>query len=244
MKYEVGTTTELPQIDENKTHGVRRFGGGTSGSGGNGKNGGGGGGGGDRRDNNSEMEEEQFTPSKYRIAMYIILTVVGMSFAGFISAYVFISVNKQQEWQPFDLPIQIFVSTALILASSATFELARLAIKRQNQAAFRRWLVITAGLGGAFISSQLLSWLALARQGIYVASNPYAGFFYILTAAHGLHLLGGIAALGYLILRAWNLTRDQEKVFKRQTAADVVGMYWHSMDVLWLVLFGLLAFWK
>lgn len=244
MKYELGTTTELPQIEERKQRGTRV--GGKSGAGGNGGNGrrGGGGGGGDRRDNGNRMEEEQFVPSKYRLLMWFVLLVVMMTFAGLVGAYVFIAVNKSQEWKPFDLPRVIFFSTAIIIASSVTYELARLAINRENQAAFRRWLMATAALGAMFVGSQLFTWALLVGRGVYLSSNPYAGFFYVLTALHALHLIGGIAALGYLVLRAWNPTRDKERLFKRQTAASVVGLYWHSMDGLWLLLFALLALWK
>ncbi len=130
MKHELGTTTEIqPQVEEKKPRGTRL--GGKSGAGGdsgNGRRGGGDGGGGDRRDNGNQMEEEQFVPSKYRIVMWFILLVIMMTFAGLVSAYIFIAVNKSQEWRPFDLPFPVFVSTVLILASSITFELARIAI--------------------------------------------------------------------------------------------------------------------
>jgi cytochrome c oxidase subunit 3 len=243
MKYQVGTTTELPPFEERNPRGTRLGGGGKSGGSGNGRRGGGGGGGGDRGDDN-HMEEEQFVPSKYRLTMLFILLVIMMTFAGLVSAYVFIAINKSQEWRPFDLPLAVFISTIFILASSVTYELARIAINRENQASFRRWLVVTAALGAMFVASQLLSWVSLVQRGVYMSSNPYAGFFYVMTAAHAFHLVGGIVALGYLVLRAWNPTRDPERIFKRQTAASVVGMYWHSMDGLWLILFALLAFWK
>lgn len=244
MKYELGTTTELQQIEERKRRGTRLGGKpGAGGSGGNGRRGGGGGGG-DRSDHGNQMEEEQFVPSKYRLLMWFVLLVIMMTFAGLVGAYVFIAVTKSQEWKPFDLPRAVFLSTALILASSVTYELARRAINHENQAAFRRWLAATAALGAIFVASQLLTWVSLVGRGVYLSSNPYAGFFYVLTALHALHLIGGIAALGYLVLRAWNPTRNRERLFKRQTAASVVGLYWHSMDGLWLVLLALLAFWK
>ncbi len=244
MKYQVGTTTELPPFEERNPRGSRVGGRPGAGGSGNGKHGGGGGGGGgDRRDDN-HMEEEQFVPSKYRLTMWFILLIIMMTFAGLVSAYVFIAINKSQEWRPFDLPFAVFASTALILASSITYELARIAINRENQESFRRWLVVTTALGGMFIASQLFSWVSLVGRGVYMSSNPYAGFFYVLTAAHAFHLVGGIIALSYLVLRAWNPTREPERLFKRQTAASVVGLYWHSMDGLWLALFALLAFWK
>lgn len=244
MNYKVGTAETLPAEEEPK-RGVRRGGG--SGGGNNGNNGrrGGGGGGGDRRDNDNHREEhEKFLPSKYFMAMRIALLVIGMTFAGLIMTYIFIALNKSLEWKPFNLPVQVFVSTIIILASSVTFEFAKYAIKRGDQKNFWMWLMATTGLGAAFISSQLFAWFELARHGVYLVGNPYAGFFYILTAAHAVHLVGGIVALGYLVLRARRPTYNSENLLKRQTAAQVVGLYWHSMDGLWLVLLALLAFWK
>src|SRR5207302_7429460 len=67
--------------------------------------------------------------------------------------------------------------------------------------AYSRWLINTVVLGAGFVVSQLFAWRQLVRQGVYMASNPYSSFFYLFTAAHGLHLLGGIFALTYLLLR-------------------------------------------
>jgi cytochrome c oxidase subunit 3 len=77
-----------------------------------------------------------------------------------------------------------------------------------------------------------------------VQSNPYAGFFYILTAVHAVHVIGGIAALGYILLRTWRATSSDEELTKRQQISNSVGWYWHFMDGLWIFLFLLLGFWK
>ncbi|MEP6924219.1 MAG: cytochrome c oxidase subunit 3 [Pyrinomonadaceae bacterium] len=246
MKYKVGELDIEAEAEVPKRR--VRTGSGLGGGGGNGGNNGnrGGGGGGDRKDNDRDnhADHEQFTPSKYYLGMQIALLVILMTFAGLVSAYVFIAFNKTQEWKPFDLPFQVFVSTFLILASSVSLELAKYAIKAGNQKRFWNWLMVTTGLGATFISSQMFAWFELARSGIYVAGNPYAGFFYILTIAHAVHLIGGILALGYLVVRTSKPTRNAEILFKRQTAAGVVGLYWHSMDGLWLVLLALLGFLK
>ena len=245
MKNKVGKL-ELETEEESPKPRIRR-GSGIGGGGGGGNNGkrGGGGGGGDRKDNDHDRAEpEQFTPSKYYIAMWIALGVILMTFAGLISAYVFIALSGAREWQPFDLPFQVFISTFIILASSIAFEFAKHSIRIGNQKSFWTWLMVTTGLGAAFISSQLFVWFGLVRKGIYVSSNPYAGFFYILTIAHALHIIAGIIALGYLILRSTKPTRNQESLLKRQTATNIVALFWHSMDGLWLVLLALLAFLK
>ena len=240
----VGTVETLPPEKKKK---LRRsgFSGGNapSNSGGGGGNNGGGG------DNNNPKKQdsheiEQFQPNKSRILMWFLLTVVVMTFGGLIGAYIVISTNGVLEWRPFDLPFQIYVSTVLILASSVTYKIAQRAIFRDNQPKAKNWLIATTILGGTFISSQILAWFTLAASGVYVASNPYAGFFYILTAVHAVHVLGGIIALGSVVLRTWQPATSEELLEKRKTYAQVVGWYWHFMDALWLVLVALLGFWK
>jgi cytochrome c oxidase subunit 3 len=74
--------------------------------------------------------------------------------------------------------------------------------------------------------------------------NPYAGFFYILTGIHAVHVLGGIVALGAILLRSWNYTEYGPELEYRRNLARSVGWYWHFMGLLWIVLFLLLGFWK
>jgi cytochrome c oxidase subunit 3 len=218
------------------------------GSGGGNKNRGGGGGS-DDGDNdkfkNDYIEEAEPQPSnKIRIAMWFLLLVVLMTFGGLISAYIVISTNGVMEWQPFALPVQIWVSTVLILASSVTYKIAQSALDRDNQEKSKTWFLATTVFGGMFIASQLLAWFELVRRGVYVQSNPYAGFFYILTAVHALHVIGGIIALGSIVLRTWRKTSSDVELTKRKQISNAVGWYWHFMDGLWLVLLFLLGFWK
>lgn len=221
----------------------------SSGFGSNGGNKNRGGGGGDGSDNdkykNDFIEEAEPQPSdKFRILMWFLLLVVLMTFGGLISAYIVVSTNGVMEWQPFSLPIQVWVSTALILASSVTYKIANSALDAGHQAKSKTWFLATTALGGVFIASQLLTWFELVRRGVYVQSNPYAGFFYILTAVHAVHVIGGIIALGFIVLRTWEPTAADEELTRRRQFAGAVGWYWHFMDGLWLVLFLLLGFWK
>ena len=176
--------------------------------------------------------------------MWFFLLVVMMTFGGLISAYVVIAGNKVLEWKPFDLPIQVWISTALILLSSVTLSLAQKFIFKENQAQAKNWYLATSALGGLFISSQILAWVELVNRGVGLQNNQYAGFFYVLTAVHAVHVFGGICALGYILLRVWNETSSDEELFARKSIAKTVGYYWHFMGALWIVLFLLLGFWK
>ena len=219
------------------------------GSGGGNKNRGGGGGGNDGGDNDSRKhdyieEAEPNSSNKFRILMWFLLLVVLMTFGGLISAYIVISTNGVLEWQPFNLPKAVWVSTVLILASSVTYKIAQNALNAANQEKAKTWFLATTVFGGMFIASQLLAWFELVRRGVYVQSNPYAGFFYILTAVHAVHVIGGIAVLGFIVLRTWEKTASSEELIKRQQVSNAVAWYWHFMDGLWLVLVLLLGFWK
>ena len=142
------------------------------------------------------------------------------------------------------MPKVLWLSTALILISSITIEISRRSLKRDNNAAYSRWLINTVLLGTGFVVSQLFAWRQLVRQGVYMASNPYNSFFYLFTAAHGLHLLGGIFALTYLLFRTTQKRATVEGELRRIGAADAAAIYWHFMDGLWVSLFALLMFWK
>jgi cytochrome c oxidase subunit 3 len=159
---------------------------------------------------------------------------------------------SSNDWQPIAMPKVLWLSTALILISSVTMEISRRSLKQQGKqqgrqksdAGYGRWLMITVVLGLAFLATQLLAWRQLVRQGVYMASNPYNSFFYLFTAAHGLHLFGGILALGFLLVRTRRKRSTVEGELRRVGAADAATIYWHFMDGLWVVLFLLLFFWK
>lgn len=238
---DVGTA----EIVETDAEFVQRKGGLTSssppGGGGSGKNPGGGG---DRPDEAKIPDRQPFAPDKSRILTAFLLLVVLMTFGGLIAAYVVIATNNVPEWKPFDLPVPIWISTVLILLSSLAYHFGKRATDLDDQPIAKKWFVVTTVLGGSFISSQILAWLALTDRGLYLRANPYAGFFYVLTAVHAVHVLGGITALGAIVLRSWFPSRTDEERQRRRTLAQVVGWYWHLMGMLWLVLLVLLGFWK
>jgi cytochrome c oxidase subunit 3 len=133
--------------------------------------------------------------------------------------------------------LRIYANTLALVLSSFTMEMSRRAIARglgPEALGLRKsmvWLVVTLVLGLAFVAGQYLVWRYLAAQGLYLATNSNSSFFYVFTAMHGLHLLGGIAALVYLIGR----TAASNCRF-RQSLFDATAIYWHFMGVFWLYL--------
>lgn len=181
--------------------------------------------------------------ARYRIGAWVVIASILMLFTSLSSAYIVRSASSD-DWHPIAMPRILWLSTALIVISSITFEVSRRSLKQQLDAAYSSWLLVTGLLGVGFLGSQLLAWRQLVKQGVYLATNPHSSFFYLLTAAHGLHLLGGILALSYLVIRTRKRRDTVEGEARRAGAADAVTIYWHFMDALWICLFLLLFFWK
>ena len=156
-------------------------------SGGSGSNGGSGRGGNDDGPDDGSNSSFELSPGKAKVLTTFLLVVVMMTFGGLCAAYVVTATNKALEWHPFELPVQVWISTVIILVSSFVYHRGKAALDAFDQSAAKKWLTVTAALGAAFISSQLLAWIELSQRGLYFSNNPYAGFFYILTAVHALH---------------------------------------------------------
>jgi cytochrome c oxidase subunit 3 len=181
--------------------------------------------------------------SKYRIGMWVTLAGVAMLFTALTSAYI-VRASTSNDWHPLAIPRLLWLSTALIVLSSLSFEVARRTLRSGTESGYQRWLLLTVLLGLGFLGTQLLAWRQLAAQGIYLATNPHSSFFYVLTGAHGIHLLGGILGLDFLLLRSWRKTFDERGAMRRQAIVDSVALYWHFMLGLWIYLFLLLFLWR
>ncbi len=181
--------------------------------------------------------------SRYRIGAWVAIASILMLFTALISSYIVRSASGN-DWVPIMMPKVLWLSTSLILTSSVTMEISRRSLKALNDAGYGRWLIVTVVLGLGFLGSQLMAWRQLVRQGVYIATNPHSSFFYLFTAAHGVHLLGGLLALSFLVLRTTRKRDTAEGELRRLSAADAATIYWHFMDGLWIGLFLLLFFWR
>jgi cytochrome c oxidase subunit 3 len=175
--------------------------------------------------------------------MWVALAGVAMMFTALTSAYI-VRASTSNDWRPLAMPRLLWLSTALIFLSSVTFEVARRTLRQGNGGAYRRWLLLTVLFGLGFLATQFMAWRQLASQGIYLSSNPHNSFFYVLTGAHGLHLLGGILGLDFLLMRSWRRRGAEYGAEKRQAIVNAVALYWHFMFGLWIYLFLLLFLWR
>ncbi len=173
----------------------------------------------------------------YPTGMWVALGGILMFFIALISAWV---VRRGLSTSPLEGPLDIpgrllAANTAVLIVSSITLETARRKIRSDTAQAFRTWWYATTVLGLMFLVGQLVAWQAMAARGLYLASNPDASFFYLFTAAHGIHLLGGIAGLLIVALKPL-------RQLTLATATRVAAMYWHFLTVIWVAIFVLFIF--
>lgn len=176
-------------------------------------------------------------PPPGNTAIWVGIATIGMMFAALTSALV-VRQGASNDWRHFDLPEVLYLNTLVLAFSSITLEAFRAHFRRglSSHASLKgasRWLYATITLGVIFIFGQYVAWHQLNNEGLYLASNPSHSFFYVLTGAHVLHLLGGIIALLYV-------TAKLKRRTLRSSTLAVATKYWHFMDLLWLYLLGLL----
>jgi cytochrome c oxidase subunit III len=170
--------------------------------------------------------------------LFVLLAASTMVFAAFTSAFV-VRRGLGDDWSSIPKPPILFVNTAVLLASSIMLDFSRRALKAGNRSAFNLWWTIATALGILFLAGQALAWRQLKEAGFFVATNPSSSFFYVLTASHAFHLLGGVTALIYVDIQALRLRLGPAK----RTAIDVSAIFWHFLDGLWLYLMVLFYVW-
>lgn len=191
--------------------------------------------------NRDSADPRQSSANMFRIGMYTVLLAVAMTFTALSSAYVYL-VAKPHFWKPIAMPPMVWVSTVLILLSSASLLYVPGSIQRAQLKNGRKWLNVTLGLGLAFLASQAGAWFELSRQGLLEAGNQQRSFFLILSAAHAAHIFAGLAALVYLRLRVREAPRPA-RISLIATARPII-LFWHFMAGIWIFLLTLLLLWK
>ncbi len=142
------------------------------------------------------------------------------------------------DWRSLPLPWVLWVNTALLILSSIAFHWARVSADRGQIDDLRSGLFAAGILALAFLVGQLTAWQQLADLGYFAATNPANAFFYLMTALHGLHLLGGLVAWAKTSARL----RRGVALDRLRLSVELCATYWHFLLVIWLVLFGLLLF--
>lgn len=171
----------------------------------------------------------------YPAGLMAVLATVTMLFAAFTAAL--LVRRAGHDWVPVDLPRIVWVNAVVILASSIAVEMGRHAARTGVAPLALTRVAGALALGLVFLIGQVLAWRALAARGVFLPTTPHAAFFYLLSAVHGAHVLGGLGALGWALRR---LSRSPLLPLARATLAQV-AVFWHFVGALWLYLLVVLT---
>jgi len=180
--------------------------------------------------------ESSFPLSSREILTWLLMTGIAMLFAGFTSAY--IVLRGVPSWEHIELPPLVWANLAILLASSATLELSRRAVKASNAEALRKWLTVSGVLGLTFLAGQIVAWRQMTASGLGMSSTLHISFFYVFSGVHAVHILGGLVGLGVVLFKAY-LGRLSASNYD---SLRLLTKYWHFMGGIWLYLLLLLFF--
>ncbi|UGY15609.1 cytochrome c oxidase subunit 3 [Bradyrhizobium septentrionale] len=172
-----------------------------------------------------------------KIGLGVFLAVVGSLFALLISAYSM--RNGMVDWRELPLPRLLWFNTGILVMSSVALQWALIAARRDDIDGLIVGLLIGGTSAVTFLAGQLWVWQQLNVAGYFVASNPANSFFYLITALHGLHLTGGLVALGRTTAKVWR----GAPMMQVRLSVELCAIYWHFLLLVWLVLLGLLTGW-
>jgi cytochrome c oxidase subunit III len=172
------------------------------------------------------------------IGLVILLVSTFIVFTALLTAFL-ARRAMGDDWISMHKPHLLWVNTAVLILSSLALDKSRRALKARDRSRFNLWWTTATALGALFLAGQLVVWNQLRAAGIYVATNPSSSFFYVLTAVHAAHLIGGMTALIWVDVQAWRLQLGPAK----RTAIDICAIFWHYLDGLWLILMASFYIW-
>jgi cytochrome c oxidase subunit 3 len=170
-----------------------------------------------------------------KTALWVFLAIASSLFVLFVSAYAM--RLSLADWTPLPRPRLLMLNTALLVGASLAMQWTVHAARRAEREKVARGLWAGGLLTAGFIAGQLVVWKQLGDAGFFISTNAASSFFYLLTAVHGLHVLGGLVAWARASARVWRGS-DPARV---KLGVELCATYWHYLLVVWLVLYALLA---
>ncbi len=189
------------------------------------------------------VARERNLTSLSNITLIFTLTAVSMTFGALIVVFLMRAL-REEFWKPIHLPAILWFSTAVLIASSVLYHRALRKLLAGDSDGFHALMNWVIGAGLVFLLSQIAAGIDILHSGVVLTNNPHSWFIFIFCGLHGLHILAGL--VGFSVL--WYRTRERVSGPKYQmgtrAASRAVGIFWHYMDGMWIVLFLLLIFWK
>ena len=167
------------------------------------------------------------------LGMFLFIASEIMLFGSFFTAYFFVRVVNHYPWPPKGDHLPVYVAglnTAILVTSSATIHWALQSIKRGNRTGLKAGLVMTFLMGATFLGTQIAEY---ARIGFAPHDNAFATVFFSLTGLHGAHVFVGLTLLLFATIRAFRGHYSAE----HHHGVEIPGIYWHFVDVMWIVVY-------
>ncbi len=176
------------------------------------------------------MTEQKDKIHPHKFLLWVSLASIVMMFAGLTSAY--IVKSQQASWQPVTIPNLFWYSTVVIIVSSLTIQMALRSFIERKMSKYRLLVAVTMVLGIVFVAFQYFGFQQLWNSGITLQGSGAGQFLYVIAGLHGLHVIGGIVALLIIFIKAFfGRTKTYSSI-----PVEVVAMYWHFVDILWVYL--------
>lgn len=174
---------------------------------------------------------------KAKMGLIVFLAVVGTLFALLTSGY--LMRQELADWRSMPLPRIIWVNTGLLILGSISLQFALVAARNGEAGILKFWLGLACVATLGFLTGQILAWQQLAGSGFVLSGNPANSFFYMLTGIHGLHIVGGLVALGRTTAAAWG----DASVNRLLLRIDLCALYWHFLLFVWIALLLVMLGW-
>lgn len=181
--------------------------------------------------NIKEMPKKQLGINPKKFILWMFMVSIVMVFASLTSG--FIVRQAEGNWIIYELPVELWASTIILLLSSVTAHIALKAAKKGSISNTRTWLLITVGLGIVFLFSQVWVWSVLVQNNVYLVGNPGGSFLYVLMGVHAFHLISGLIYFIIMLVKSFQVNEVSEIRFHLGLSTT----YWHFLDALWIYLY-------
>lgn len=175
--------------------------------------------------------EQPLSMHPKKFALWLFIVTVVMIFAAFTSAHIVRQADG--DWLIYDIPPMLWITSGIILTSSAFMQWAYFAAKRDKLEQVKLALSITTILGLAFLYGQFQAWGQLVDAGVFFVGNPAGSFMYVFTGIHAAHLISGVIYLLYMLISSFRYKVHAKNMLNM----DMCTTYWHFLGGLWIYLF-------
>lgn len=165
----------------------------------------------------------------------VMFLLIALIFVMRMGGHGIVSTGQQPDWKPMVWPRLLWFNTGVLILSSAAWEWARAAAHRGRASSLRTGLVAGGGLAVVFLAGQLTVWRQLEDAGCGLTATTMSAFFYLVTALHGLHVVGGLTVWGRTTVKVLSGSPPA----KARQSVDLCAIYWHFLLLVWLVMFVL-----